>query len=118
MIVLDKMKMPQGFKAAGIHAGIKKIKKDMAMLYSEKECTAAGTFTTNRVKAAPVKYDISVLKAKKHGIIINSGNANACTSERGDECPSKIGPCPLRERLHFYPSPSCGQQREVCIDVP
>ena len=36
MIVLDRMKMPQGFKAAGIHAGIKKIKKDMAMLYSEK----------------------------------------------------------------------------------
>lgn len=85
MIILDKMKMPEGFKAAGIHAGIKKIKKDMALIYSEKECSAAGTFTTNRVKAAPVKYDISILGGSKHGVVVNSGNANACTAERGDE---------------------------------
>ena len=85
MIILDKIKMPEGFKAAGIHAGIKKIKKDMALIYSEKECSAAGTFTTNRVKAAPVKYDISILGGSKHGVVVNSGNANACTAERGDE---------------------------------
>ena len=62
MIVLDKIVMPKGFKAGGIHAGIKKAKKDMALIFSEKECSTAGTFTTNKVKAAPVKYDISVLK--------------------------------------------------------
>lgn len=85
MIVEDKMRMPNGFMASGLHAGIKKIKKDMALVYSERECSAAGTFTTNKVKAAPVKYDISVLKSVKHGIIVNSGNANACTSKQGDE---------------------------------
>ena len=90
MIVLDKIVMPKGFKAGGIHAGIKKAKKDMALIFSEKECSTAGTFTTNKVKAAPVKYDISVLKSPKHGLIVNSGNANACTSERGDEDARKM----------------------------
>ena len=90
MIVLDKIVMPKGFKAGGIHAGIKKAKKDMALIFSEKECSTAGTFTTNKVKAAPVKYDISVLKRPKHGLIVNSGNANACTSERGDEDARKM----------------------------
>ena len=47
---------PKGFKAAGIYAGIKKDKKDMAMVYSEVPCVAAGTFTTNVVKAAYDKY--------------------------------------------------------------
>ncbi len=85
MIIEKTVKMPKGFMASGIHAGIKKIRKDMALIYSGAECTSAGTFTTNRVKAAPVKYDISIRNIPKHGIIVNSGNANACTSERGDE---------------------------------
>ena len=85
MIVNKKMRMPCGFKAAGLYAGIKRARKDMAMIFSEAECSSAGTFTTNRVKAAPVKYDMSVLKSAKHGIVINSGNANACTSQKGDE---------------------------------
>ncbi len=85
MIVNKKMRMPCGFKAAGLYAGIKRARKDMAMIFSEAECSSAGTFTTNRVKAAPVKYDMSVLKSAKHGIVINSGNANSCTSQKGDE---------------------------------
>ena len=49
----------KGFKAAGMHAGIKKgTKKDMAMIVSSAPCMAAGTFTTNLVKAAPVKWDL------------------------------------------------------------
>ncbi len=79
---------PRGFRAAGIAAGIKKCGKDMAMLYSEAECRAAGTFTKNVVKAAPVKWDQSIVGGNKtaHMVVINSGIANACTGEEGDAC--------------------------------
>ncbi len=85
MIVEKKIKMPEGFAASALHAGIKRVRKDMALIYSFSECSSAATFTSNRVKAAPVKYDISIMKAPKRGIIVNSGNANACTSEKGLE---------------------------------
>jgi len=76
---------PKGFKAAGIHCGIKKAKKDLAIIYSDFPATAAAVFTLNKVQAAPV------LLCKKHlseretfrAIIVNSGNANACTGEQG-----------------------------------
>lgn len=78
----------KGFKAAGICAGIKKDRKDMAMLFSEKVCTAAGTFTTNLVKASPVVWDRSTVQ--KYGTaqacVMNSGVANACTGAQGDAC--------------------------------
>ena len=76
---------PKGFQAAGIFAGIKKDKKDMAMVYSEVPCVAAGTFTTNVVKAAPVKWDQHVVYevGKASAIVANSGIANACTGEEG-----------------------------------
>ena len=76
----------KGFKAAGIYAGIKKNNKsDMAMVYSEVPCIAAGTFTTNLVKAAPVKWDQKVVKESDsaQAIVVNSGVANACTGEEG-----------------------------------
>lgn len=74
-----------GFQAIGIQAGIKKDKKDMAMVYSETPCVAAGTFTTNVVKAAPVKWDQNVVYnySTARGIVVNSGVANACTGEEG-----------------------------------
>ena len=57
---------PKGFKATGLNAGIKNhTKKDMAMIYSEKPCTVGGTFTTNKVKAAPVKWDQKVVYETK-----------------------------------------------------
>jgi len=76
---------PKGFKAAGIHCGVKRFKKDLALIVSDVPAIAAGVFTQNKVQAAPV------LLSKKHlyenekfrAIIINSGNANACTGERG-----------------------------------
>lgn len=76
---------PKGFSAMGVHAGIKKDKKDMAMIYSSIPCVAAGTFTTNQVKAAPVKWDQKMIyeNAFSQAVICNSGVANACTGEQG-----------------------------------
>ncbi|MHB8853380.1 MAG: bifunctional glutamate N-acetyltransferase/amino-acid acetyltransferase ArgJ [Ignavibacteriaceae bacterium] len=75
----------KGFKAAGVFCGIKKRKKDLALIYSEHSCTAAGTFTLNKVKAAPLVISQNVIKLDKSvkAILINSGNANACTGESG-----------------------------------
>lgn len=76
----------KGFQAAGIAAGIKKGNtKDMAMIYSEKLCTTAGTFTTNLVKAAPVKWDQKVVYEAPYtqAVVCNSGIANACTGAEG-----------------------------------
>ena len=75
----------KGFRAIGIHAGIKKEKKDMAMIVSEIPCVAAGTFTTNVVKAAPVKWDQNIVyhHPSAQAVVVNSGVANACTGEEG-----------------------------------
>jgi len=77
---------PKGFKAGGIWCGIKanSTKRDLALIYSEKSCTAAAMFTTNRVKAACVLVSQKHITGRKlHAIIANSGNANACTGEAG-----------------------------------
>ena len=74
-----------GFKFSGISAGIKQSKdKDLALILSDRPAATAGVFTTNRVKAAPVKLAMSSILSKKgQAIIINSGNANACTGAKG-----------------------------------
>ena len=72
---------PKGFKAGGVNAGIKagRTKNDLALIASEVPCAAAGLFTRNKVKAAPVQLDIeTVRKGCARAIIANSGNANAC----------------------------------------
>ncbi len=76
-----------GFQAAGVYAGIKKQKKDMALVFSTVPSVAAGTFTTNVVKAAPVKWDINLIKSGKklQAVILNSGVANACTGVVGEQ---------------------------------
>lgn len=75
---------PKGFKAAGVRCGIKQQGSDLAMIYSESECSAAGVFTTNAFKAASVLIDQELLKSSKaRAIVANSGNANACTGENG-----------------------------------
>ena len=76
----------KGFEAAAAAAGIKyQGRADMALIYSEKPCKVAGTFTTNLVKAAPVKWDRSVVDSgiRSQAVIVNSGIANACTGEEG-----------------------------------
>ncbi len=76
----------KGFLAAGVYAGIKKKRKDMALVYSTVAAKGAGTFTTNVVKAAPVKWDMKVTKESEfvQAVVLNSGIANACTGPEGD----------------------------------
>lgn len=77
---------PQGFYAAGIRAGIKASgNPDLALLWSERPARCFGVFTTNKVQAAPVLYDKEILAAGGlvSGVIVNSGNANACTGPEG-----------------------------------
>lgn len=85
----------KGFKAAGIFSGIKKKKKDLALIYSDSSCTAAGTFTLNKVKAAPLLVSQDVIKSKSEvkAVIVNSGNANACTGEAGYNDALKMQSC-------------------------
>ena len=77
--------MCQGFKAAGIHAGIKKTKdKDLGMIVSDVPATVAGVFTKNQIKAAPVLLDMERIQSGTcRAVIVNSGNANCCTGEQG-----------------------------------
>ncbi len=82
---MEKILLVPGFKFSALTAGIKKTnKKDLALILSENVSTVAGVFTTNKIKAAPVKLDLSrIVSQKGQAIIINSGNANACTGPKG-----------------------------------
>ncbi|HPN72813.1 MAG TPA: bifunctional glutamate N-acetyltransferase/amino-acid acetyltransferase ArgJ [Candidatus Omnitrophota bacterium] len=77
--------LPAGFLAAGIHCGAKRKRKDLSLIYSEKPCTASALFTRNTVKAAPVIRGIAQIKRKAslRAVLVNSGNANCMTGERG-----------------------------------
>ncbi len=78
----------KGFQAASTAAGIKyQNRPDMALIYSESPCMSAGTFTTNLVKAAPVKWDKNQVTsgALAHAVVVNAGIANACTGAEGME---------------------------------
>jgi len=78
---------PRGFLTSAVSCGIKNPaveRLDLALIHSERPCSSAGTFTTNRVKAAPVKVSHSHLrKGDLRAIVANSGNANACTGVQG-----------------------------------
>lgn len=74
---------PKGYSATGDHVGLKKKKKDLMLVKSEVAATASGVFTTNLVKAAPVLWNQQAVNNKICGIVVNSGNANACTGELG-----------------------------------
>src|SRR5271166_4138688 len=85
---------PQGFQAAGVFCDIKRLgtgtgsekgaKRDLALIVSEKLAAVAGMFTTNQVCAAPVKVCVPrVEKGRARAIVVNSGNANACTGKQG-----------------------------------
>ncbi|MBR3807377.1 MAG: bifunctional ornithine acetyltransferase/N-acetylglutamate synthase [Lachnospiraceae bacterium] len=87
---------PKGFKAASVAAEIKyKNRTDMAMIYSEKPCTQAGVFTTNIVKAAPVRWDKAVVTDSPYAqaVVVNSGIANACTGNEGYEYCNQSAQC-------------------------
>ncbi len=78
---------PVGFSTSAVSCGIKKPnadRLDLALIYSDRPCSSAGTFTTNRVKAAPVRVSQTHLrKGDLRAVIVNSGNANACTGVQG-----------------------------------
>src|SRR5258708_22258363 len=85
---------PQGFRATGVFCDIKRLgtgkgsdkgaKRDLALIVSETPATVAGTFTTSQVCAAPVKVcQARVRKGRAQAIVVNSGNANACTGRQG-----------------------------------
>ena len=85
---------PQGFLAAGLFCDVKSLgtgkgsnrgqKRDLALIISEVPATAAGMFTTNQICAAPVKVCVKhIANGKAQAVVINSGNANACTGPRG-----------------------------------
>ncbi len=84
-IVGGTVTSPQGFLAGAVEASIKNPDKlDLAVLYSEKPCVAAGVFTTNLIKSAPVLLSKKHLKnTKAQAIVVNSGCANACTGDGG-----------------------------------
>ena len=77
---------PLGFSANGVLAGIKpgRTKNDLALIYSEKPCSVGAVFTSNLVKAEPVKLSREHVKTgRAQAVIANSGNANACTGAKG-----------------------------------
>lgn len=79
---------PKGYEASGIEAGIKyENRKDMALVFSAEPANAAGTFTTNVVKAAPVQWDKEIVESGHHvrAVVLNSGIANAATGKEGKE---------------------------------
>ncbi len=79
----------KGFEAAGVEAAVKyRDRKDMALVYSRVPCRAAGTFTTNVVKAAPVLWDKKLVGESPfvQAVVVNSGIANACTGKQGMDC--------------------------------
>ncbi|CRK81775.1 arginine biosynthesis bifunctional protein ArgJ [Neobacillus massiliamazoniensis] len=87
IVVLEEgsVTIPKGYKAGGIHCGVKKKKLDLGFIVSEVPATAAGVYTTNIFQAAPlIVTQESIAKENKiQAILVNSGNANACTGEQG-----------------------------------
>ncbi len=85
-MVEEGVTFPQGFLAAGVEAHIKKKDVDLAVVYSEDPCQAAGVFTTNKVQASCVSYTRrAVEQGPVRALVVNSGNANACTGPQGVE---------------------------------
>lgn len=79
---------PKGFKVGSVHCGLKRDKEnhDIGIIFSEEPCKTAAMFTKNQIVAAPIKLSRKVVKnGKAHAIVVNSGNANACTGKKGDK---------------------------------
>lgn len=83
---LQRTILPLGFMASGVNCGVRRYRPDVGLIYTEKDCVAAGVFTVNECKAAPVRHSQSLLPSDKvRAIITNSGQANAATGEQGVE---------------------------------
>ncbi len=97
--------IPKGFLFSTAEAAVKAPgRKDLALIYSETEATMSGVFTTNAVKAAPVRLDMKrIHSGKGKAIIVNSGNANACTGKKGYEDAVEMS-ASIAKGLHIKPS--------------
>jgi len=83
-IIEGTIASPKGFYATGLHAGLKKEKKDLGLIYSEIPANAAAVYTTNQVKAAPIFVTKEAMANQKiQAVVVNSGIANACTGKIG-----------------------------------
>jgi glutamate N-acetyltransferase/amino-acid N-acetyltransferase len=82
--MIPRISLPQGFTASGINSGVRRYRPDLGLIVSARACAAAGVFTRNSVKAAPVLYDAKLLPSNKiRAIVVNSGQANAATGADG-----------------------------------
>ncbi len=81
---------PIGFLASGINCGIKKDKYDLSLIFSESECVAAGTFTTNQFKSYSLLISLKNIENPIRAVLINSGNANTCNGKENLENSKKI----------------------------
>src|ERR1700729_1065129 len=120
---------PKGFRASGVFCDIKKLgtgkgsnkgpKRDLALIVSEAPATVAGMFTTNQVCAAPVKTCVERVKCgTAQVVVVNSGNANACTSKQGlaDACEMVL----FAERALNFPKGSAlvGSTGRIGVTMP
>ncbi len=78
---------PKGFQAAGVHSGVKRKRKDLGVIFCEKPANVAAVYTLNKIQAAPLTVTKeSIAENKKiQAVVVNSGNANACTGKQGLE---------------------------------
>ena len=105
-----------GFRFSGLHCGIKKRRKDLALIVSDQDCSIAGMFTSNQVVAPPVRYCKALISAggSARAVVINSGNANACTGAQGLADTKEMAQL-TAEALGANGSPSCvPEQVYVC----
>lgn len=86
--------MPRGFKAAGLHCGLKKTdRNDLGIILCDVPAVAAAVYTTNLVQAAPLKVTRESLQdGKLRAIVVNSGNANAAQAYKGKRTPIRCVP--------------------------
>lgn len=86
MALVDNITNVKGIKCWGAHSGVKSLRRDLAIIYSEKVAEVSSTFTQNKILAEPIKLCKKHIKdGKAQAIVINSGNANACTGKKGYE---------------------------------
>lgn len=88
---LNRTPLPLGFFASGVNCGVRRYRPDLGLIYTEKDCVAAGVFTLNEAKAAPVLHSRALLPAANiRAVITNSGQANAATGPLGAENNQKM----------------------------
>lgn len=111
---------PKGFYASALHSGVKRKRKDLALLYSKEPLSVGAVFTTNQVQAAPVLLGKAMLKQQMpmHGVIVNSGNANACTGDKGMEDAQTIINAISKEMGYNHPAFLSGSTGVIGVPLP